>query len=157
MCWVVSWFWWGFFLVAFFLFVLLVGWVCCCGGFCFYFVTMYEFSCNRENKDFLSGPELKTRHFAQIEKMSLFLTYFYLPLAKEVSGEILLSVQSANGLCPKSPEVSREMLMLFIWYWIKSYCHLWPRLFSQFWPLSGNTDLNVDLYLLKYFKSVNKW
>lgn len=75
---------------------------------------MYEFSCDRENKDFLSGPELKTRHFAQIEKMSSFLIYFYLPLAKEGSREILLSVQSPNGLHPKPPEVSREMFMLFI-------------------------------------------
>lgn len=83
---------------------------------------MYEFSCNRENKDFLSGPELKTRYFAQIEKMPLFLISFSLPLAKEVSREILLSVQSANGLHPKSPEVNREMFMLLIW--IKSYFHL---------------------------------
>lgn len=63
-------------MVAFFLFVFLVGWACCCGGFCFYFVTMYEFSRNRENKDFLSGPELKTRHFAQIGKNGIILNIF---------------------------------------------------------------------------------
>lgn len=73
-----------------------------------------------------------------------------------VSTEILLSGHYPNGLHPNPPEVNRKMLMLFILYWIKSYFSYDRDYFHISGMYLDSIDLYVNLYLLKYLKSVNK-